>query len=411
MNKYKPLGRVMSDKEFILKLEKREQRFFALGDFLLEKKYLGQNYYSNLESEAHALETFLDNHKARGNKIFAYFTELVACIRWIANVAHTLKHTQNRYKSYGFGEEDSFFVKIQNFVEFCNSSLFNLYKALKEETLLLGMKISSRPMEEEEFLETEIQEYLLEDLDEKSYCCFDEGEKIIEITFVYAELANKLAELLTDDEPTEDKIEELTSSLHRIQSKYDSYISGSEEEKKDKRLKILRGYISICLHLLEVALYMFHFYERHIKAEGLSQIKKKISEIVDSSQINKNTGVMLKQANDYALKGSLLARDLLKDYADITLAREKIIIPKGSILHLRPAAALVEPVMQCTTPILLEIDGKKVRANSVLEIIAVMGEVADKIEKDDVEMVLQGDQKVVKKMKGNFLTKILETKY
>ena len=59
----------------------------------------------------------------------------------------------------------------------------------------------------------------------------------------------------------------------------------------------------------------------------------------------------------------------------------------------------------------LEIDGKKVRANSVLEIIAVMGEVADKIEKDDVEMVLQGDQKVVKEMKGNFLTKILETKY
>jgi len=70
MNKYKPLSRVMSDKEFILKLEKREQRFFALGDFLLEKKYLSQNYYSNLGSEAHALETFLDNHKARGNKIF-----------------------------------------------------------------------------------------------------------------------------------------------------------------------------------------------------------------------------------------------------------------------------------------------------------------------------------------------------
>jgi len=40
-----------------------------------------------------------------------------------------------------------------------------------------------------------------------------------------------------------------------------------------------------------------------------------------------------------------------------------------------------------------------------------MGEVADKLEKSDVEMVLQGDKEIVRKMKENFLTKIVETKY
>ncbi|RLE10422.1 hypothetical protein DRJ04_09240 [Candidatus Aerophobetes bacterium] len=409
MKKGKPLGRVLSAKQFVSKMGKRGRRFFALGNFLLEKKDLSQNYYSNLGNEANILETFLDNHKARGNRAFAFFTELVACIRWIANAAHTLKHIQNRYKSYELEENEKLFNDIQSFLEFCNTCLFNLYKALKDEAISLGIRVSSQSMEEEDFLEAEVQEYLVQDIDE-NYCCPYEERKVIEVTFTYVDIADKLAEFLKKGEPTEDKIEEFTSSFHRIQSKYDSYISGSKEEKRDRRLKKIRGYISICLHLLEVVLYMLHFYERHVKVEGLSEVKKKIAEIVDSSEINKKVRTVLIYTNDYALKGDLLARDLLKDYADMTLTRERVIIPKGSVLHLRPASALVEPVIQSTTPVLLEIDGKKVRANSVLEIIAVMGEVADKIEKDDVEMVLQGDEKVVKKMKENFLSKILETK-
>jgi len=410
MKKAKPLGKVIPKEEFILKLEKRGQRFFALGNFLLEKKDLGQIYYSNLQSEAHTLETFLDNHKARGNKTFAYFTELVACIRWIANVAHTLKHIQNRFKSYGLEENEKFFTDLESSVKFCDRALRNLYGNLRKEAIYLGMKLSFSHIEKGDFLENEVQEYLVQDFDE-SFCCLFEGERITEVTFAYVDIADKLSEFLQNNEPTEDKIEEFTSSFHRIQSKYDSYIGGSEEEKKDKRLKTLRGYISICLHLLEVTFYLLHFYERHIKAESLSEVKKRISQIVGPSQVRENVQMVLNYVKDYTLKGDGLARTLLKDYADMSLAREKVIIPKGSILHLRPASALVEPVIQCTTPVLLEIDGRRVRANSVLEIIAVMGEVADKIQTNDVEMVLQGDQKVVKRMKENFLSKILETKH
>lgn len=410
MRKAKPLGKVIPKEEFILKLKKRGQRFFALGNFLVEGKDLGQIYYSNLRSEAHTLETFLDNHKARGNRTFAYFAELVACIRWIANAAHTLKHIQNRFKGYGLEEDERLFIDIQNFVEFCNVALRNLYRTSREEAVSLGMKFPSWHIEEEEFLESEIQKYLVQDVDE-SYCCLYEGERITEVTFAYVDLADKLSEFLEDGKPTEDKVEEFKSSFHRIQSKYDSYVSGSEEEKKDKQLKTLRGYISICLHLLEVAFYMLHFYERHIKAESLREVKKKIPQIIDPSHVNENVGRVLKDAGNYALKGDLLARELLRSYADMSLAREKVIIPQGSILHLRPASALVEPVIQHNTPVLLEIDGRRVRANSVLEIIAAMGEVADKIKKDDVEMVLQGDQEVVKRMKENFLDKILETEH
>lgn len=410
MGKAKPLGKVISGQEFILKLEKAGQRFFALGNFLFERDNLGQIYYSNLRSEAHTLETFLDNHKARGNKVFAYFTELVACIRWIADTAHTLKHIQNRFEGYGVDEDEKLFTDIQNFVKFCNTALGDLYRSLKEEAVSLGIKFLPPQMEEKEFLQNEVQEYLVQDIDE--VCCIPYEEKrITEVAFTYVDIAGKLSEFLQGGEPTEDKIEEFTSSFHRLQSKYDSYINSSEEERKDSQLRTLRGYVSVCLHLLETVFYMLHFYERHIKAESLREIKKRIPQIVAPSLVGENVNRMLEHARDYALKGDLLARKLLKEYAHVSLARERIIIPKGAILHLRPASALVEPVIQCSTPVMLEIDGKKVRPNSVLEIITAMGEVADKLETDDVEMVLQGDQKVVRRMKENFLSKILETKH
>lgn len=408
MRKAKPLGKVIDKQEFVSKLEERIPRLFGLGNFLLEGKDLGQIYYSNLQSEAHTLETFLDNHKARGNKTFAYFTELVACIRWIAAAAHTFKHIQNIFKGYKLEENEEFFVDLEGFVDFCDDALRDLYKNLKQEVVSIGVSIPSFQVEKREFLENEVQEYLVQDIDGGYYCLF-EGEKITEVTFAYVDIADKVSEFLHDGAPTEDKIEEFNSSFHRIQSKYDSYVGGSEEEQKDKQLEVLRGHISVCLHLLEAAFYLLHFYERHIKSESLGEVKKRISQIIDPSRAEQTINRILRHVERYAVEGKQLAKVLLREYADVSLTREKVVIPKGSILHLRPASALVEPVIQCSTPVLMEIDGKRVRANSVLEIIAVMGEVADKIETSDVEMVLQGDHKVVKKMKESFLSKILET--
>lgn len=409
IRKERHLDRVIPEEEFISRLSGKIRRLFALGNLLIDGKELSQEYYSNLESETHSLETFLDNYKARGNRTFVYFTELIASMRWFARAGHTLKHILNRYIGYGLEENEEFFEDIENTIQFCNHALSELYKNLKKEAGSLGIDIPRHSLKRGEFTKREAEEYLVQDMDE--IYCIGKEEKITEITFRYVDAAEELSELLEEKErPTEDKIEESASTFHRLQSKYDSYIKSGEEEKQDERLSILRGHISISLHLLEAAQYLSHFYERHESGERFGDIQKRIAEIVNPEDISKKMDMLLAYGKGYALEGNTLARDLLRSYADMTLARETIVIPKGSILHLRPASALVEPVIQCRSPVLLEIDGRRVRANSVLEIIAAMGEVADKIKEDNVEMVLQGDQEVVRRMKDNFLEKILETK-
>ena len=408
MDEARSLSRIIREDEFALKLTERSQRFFALGRLLARKRELSQKYYSNLEDEVHSLETFLDDYRARGNAIFVYFAELVTSMRWFSKTVYTLKHIFNRYRSYGLEENKRFFLDLKETVEFCNVCLTKLYQATQVEASSLGIKKTRRQVGKKEFAETMTEEYLVQNIDE--IYSLKEEEKVTEVTFKYADAAERLAELLQETNLTEDRVEELMSSFHRIQSKYDSYIKGSEKERNDGRLPRLRGYISICLHLLEIALYLSHLYEIYQSGEKIGQIKARMAEFVRLKETYQKVSLVLSYTKEYALGGIDTARELLKDYADMTLAREHILIPKGSTLHLRPASALVEPVIQCNSPVLLQIDKQRVRANSVLEVLVAMGEVADKIEEKDIEMVLQGDKAVVKKMKENFLSKILEVK-
>jgi len=408
MDEARSLSRIIREDEFALKLTERSQRFFALGRLLARKRELSQKYYSNLEDEVHSLETFLDDYRARGNAIFVYFTELVTSIRWFSKTVYTLKHIFNRYRSYGLEENKRFFLDLKEMVEFCNVCLTKLYQVTQVEASSLGIKKTRRQVSKKEFAETMTEEYLVQNIDE--IYSLEEEEKVTEVTFKYADAAERLAELLQETNLTEDRVEELMSSFHRIQSKYDSYIKGSEKERNDGRLPRLRGYISICLHLLEIALYLSHLYEIYQSAEKIGQIKERVAGFLRLEKTYQKVSLALSYAKEYALGGIDTARELLKDYADMTLAREHILIPKGSTLHLRPASALVEPVIQCNSPVLLQIDNQRVRANSVLEVLVAMGRVADKIEEKDIEMVLQGDKTVVKKMKENFLSKILEVK-
>ncbi len=47
------------------------------------------------------------------------------------------------------------------------------------------------------------------------------------------------------------------------QSVYDTYIQYTRMEANDPRLSKLRSYVSMALHLLEIATVLVHFHERH----------------------------------------------------------------------------------------------------------------------------------------------------
>ena len=73
--------------------------------------------------------------------------------------------------------------------------------------------------------------------------------------------------------------------IHNIQSDYDTYIKNTKIEVAYKELKILRGYVSMPLHLLDVSLWLAHFYERHEDEIRPGMNRTRISMIVNKDII------------------------------------------------------------------------------------------------------------------------------
>ena len=75
---------------------------------------------------------------------------------------------------------------------------------------------------------------------------------------------------------SEDNLRYLKVRFHCLQSLYDTYVSETEIEYLDEDLPPLRGHISIVFHLLEIATYLVHYYERHLNVHtGDSTLRRK----------------------------------------------------------------------------------------------------------------------------------------
>ena len=73
--------------------------------------------------------------------------------------------------------------------------------------------------------------------------------------------------------------------IHNVQSDFDTYVKNTKLEAEHEELKILRGYVSMPLHLLEVSLWLVHFYERHEDEIRPGENRKRISMIVNKDML------------------------------------------------------------------------------------------------------------------------------
>ena len=62
---------------------------------------------------------------------------------------------------------------------------------------------------------------------------------------------------------SEDKLRSFELRFHNLQSLYDTYVSTTETEGIDPEIPVLRGHISVVLHLLRTARDFAHYIERH----------------------------------------------------------------------------------------------------------------------------------------------------
>ena len=294
------LNEIISEDEFLALLEvpcaQIINLYYLFKDRSEKKVDVSRKFYSNLIQESEYLESFMDEYGARENKKWNYFVECLASIRNLSIAAFFTRHLLDRYPYYKLKESPetglTFNKDASGVIDFLNDSIMSLFNDLYLTSIDNGLSVSRVSKEQIEFNDIEVNKRLPRNVADDEVN--DEEGRIIEVCEkikYISKLMNesklikmdniddiKLAVLRKFNEKRARKYKNL---IHNVQSDFDTYVKNTKFETDYKELKILRGYISMPLHLLEISLWMAHFYERHEDEIRPGENRRKISLLVN----------------------------------------------------------------------------------------------------------------------------------
>jgi phosphotransferase system HPr-like phosphotransfer protein len=337
---------------------------------------------ARLAQSAHELETFLDHFGARQNRTFVTFGEMVASARGLAAVGSIGLHLAQRLKRYQvLIDREPLAADLEEGQRRLLAALCDLLGATADEGSRLGSKWCVSPME----MPTELpQRHLLpRNLDESE--AQDEREHVAEIgarflkvletsrslNLGFARPRDALREFVSEH-ATEERCRWYESTVHSIQSMYDTFVLNTVVERDHPWLAALRGHVSVALHLLEMATGLVHFYERHESDVRHVPARKAIASVVGEPEIlDIAVNVCLRHAYLYVESASALAHQILQTF--VSRAAVALCMPAGVTLHARPLALIVQVARHYGTPLEISLDGESCSANSLMSLILLGG--------------------------------------
>jgi phosphotransferase system HPr-like phosphotransfer protein len=180
------------------------------------------------------------------------------------------------------------------------------------------------------------------------------------------------------------------TTVHNLQSTYDTQIQNTVLEARDERLGKLRGHASATLHLLQAVTHLAHFIERHETDIRSEEAKRKISALIDRSEVEGVAlNVFLYWAERFMRSGTAMAEALLAEYTKVL--ELELELPDHLSLHARPAALIVGIVNHYATSVEMEVGGKRCNAGSILELLVTVGSLPHQ-----KRFVFRGDERPVR---------------
>ena len=410
----KSLIQIISEGEFLQIVQAPSNLFFKVSALFCEKlkdgKEISRKFYSSLIQETEYLESVLDEHGARENKTWSFFSEYVACVRNLSIAAFYIKHILDRYPYYNLGESEenakAFHESAYKALDFLNTSILGLRAEVVRAGQVNGLEISEELFSMDEFSEIESNKRLPRTILEDEVQ--EEQERVIELCKKYRKVAKMVKDMGVErnDDPDafrhvipsklDEKLVRMFKELvHSVQSEYDTYVKNTRLEQEQADLKNMRGYISMPLHLLEVVLWLCHFYERHEDDIRHGECKQQISRVV-------NKEVLLRQifnfgfhySKYYLQEGDKLVKNILMGFVENVRAEVPIPHPLG--FHARPSTFISLIARHHEGELHMIIDEDKFNAKSVMSLLQAGGILADK---GYQKVIMEGSRQAISDVK------------
>ncbi|MFT5734359.1 MAG: phosphotransferase system HPr-like phosphotransfer protein [Planctomycetota bacterium] len=413
-----PIEKVVPEEDFRALLAERAVALLetcaAPGDSAWTKRR-----FFDISVEADELEAFLDDYGARTNRQFSAFTEIVASIRGFTLAGLSLTHLVRRLGTYGVleslgdrraGALDDLGMALQ----FVEAKLAGLMRALLDVGREIGVTELTQGQGQAP-LDRTVRRFRLPhnvDLDRIE----DEEQRIAEVATKYLDAVALLAGVQIRRIEDEDERERFMvsqcsevdarvweSTIHNLQSSYDTYVKNTVLETGDPRLKTLRGHISAALHTLQAVTHLTHFVERHDRGLRSDTAEAAIQGIVPRLEV-RDTALnrLLVWAWAFIESGQELASALLPSYTNASEATLQL--REGIHLHARPASLVVAVVQRHGTPVELEVAGNVCNAGSILELMVAIGS-----NPEAREYLVRGDERPLRDLVALFAADLGES--
>jgi hypothetical protein len=339
-------------------IEKRAQTLLALADYLAHcpapREALTRPLVGDLLSQSWQLEELLDTYDAGKSCNWCNLRSLTAAIKLFSDVGYELLHIRHRVPTYHLMPVDRDFVAATNEVlDFASLILTQAAKEILTQAREMGLRVPERG---------DIGEIVQESLPNGRLTRDCGARQVDTVAGTVALLATAFLNLASECEDVratsrvppqesalrnspalrEERLRSLEFQFHNLQSQYDTHVSGTEAERQDTDLPVLRGHASVVFHLLRIATLFAHYYERHASKPRCAAALFKVHLVEPDALLLALVNYAVVFIDLYTSRAVSLCQEMLKRYAEV--GRIEVPIPKYRGFHVRPSTLIAKLV-------------------------------------------------------------------
>ncbi|MHC4770478.1 MAG: HPr family phosphocarrier protein [Planctomycetota bacterium] len=389
--------------DFVKLIASRTERYFRAVGYLADhsdnESFLTRPLLGELLSQATQIEELLDSYGARNNYHWARFRSLTAAIKLFSNVSYELFHIQHSIPAYRLLDvKQDFSRSTEQSLRFSESILIETASRLLAEAEKLHLPIPEVLGQESFFAEKLPNGRLPHDLARRKIEAVSKTVSLLATAFLNlaAESRKELPRKKTESKASlceltgpisEEKLRSLELRFHNLQSLYDTYVSTTETEVFDNDLPILRGHISVVLHLLRTARDFAHYYERHASPAVQKTLTEQEAEqshdpcadstpqkVTHTEKRLVEPEALLDTLVDYCIsfvsqfltRAEVLCRNMLKRYTEIGTI--EVSVPQYRGFHVRPSTLVSKLVLHYGSEVKMKLGYDVYDASSPLEL-------------------------------------------
>ncbi len=374
---------MIDDREFTDLVAGRARRLLILTHYLSSVQQpnslsLTRPLVADLLAQSAQVEELLDAYGARTNRKWSRFRSLTATAKLFASVSYEILHIQHSLPCYRLLPSGrDFAVATDQSLQNTRDILVRTAGWILAQTARLGLPLPDDPLDLLDYAEPLPAGRLISDRPVRQVRSASETVTHLATAYLNAATESDMLSVVERTEPadysrcfpepvSEDSLRYLKVQFHCLQSLYDTHVSETEIEYLDANLPVLRGHISVIFHLLEIATYLVHYYERHLNVRtGDSSLRRK-PVITADALLEMLMSYSITYAGVYLDLGRRLCHAMLKHYAEVGTIQAPVPSYRG--FHVRPATLVAKIVQHYGSEVRMELDGQTYDASSPLDL-------------------------------------------